>query len=657
MFIIKIISELVYSQKNRLNTMKKIYFVLFLFNISMLFAQEDILEIEKIAESEMKSASRTMEFQANPNTANYDITYHKLEFTVDPAVYFITGKVTTTFKALSNMTTVTFDLTNELTVSSVKSGVTNLSFVQNSNNELVITLPSTVTTGNFATVEINYSGEPAAGEDAFSQSAHNGTPIIWTLSEPFGARDWWPCKQDLNDKIENIDVFITAPSQYVSVSNGVEMSAVTSGSNKTTHFKHQYPIPAYLVAIAVTNYQIFNQTAGTAPNTFPIVNYIYPESYASAVNSLAQTLPIMNFFESTFETYPFSNEKYGHAQCGFGGGMEHTTVSFMGNFSRGLIAHELAHQWFGDKITCGTWKDIWLNEGFATYLSAMVIEHLDGAAAFVNHKRSLTNNITSSPTGNVYLSDTQATNVNRIFSSRLSYNKGAMVLEMLRFKMGDAAFFQALKNYLADADLAFDYAVTTDLKEHLEVVYGQDLTEFFNDWVYNQGYPTYSITAQNWGSGQVRFVINQSQSDASVSFFEMPVPIRVFGANGEQQDFILENTTNGQVFIENVAFSVVDIEFDPNANLISRNSTTNLASEVFTTEKAIVLYPNPTKDIFYIQKPTSTEVQSVTIFNSLGQMVQESFSTEMNVSALPTGIYAVTIKTSEGIFHKKIIKE
>ena len=630
------------------------FFVLGFFS----FAQTEQDDFERMVEAEMKSAAAVHDFQVNPNTQNYDITYHELRFTVDPAVYYISGTVTTIFTALEDMNTITFDLDDALIVSSVTMNGNSLSFVQQASKELVITFQTPLTSGNSGTVVITYAGSPPAnGFGSFVATNHSGTPVLWTLSEPFGARDWWPCKQDLNDKIENIDVFITAPSQYVSVSNGVEMSAVTSGSNKTTHFKHQYPIPAYLVAIAVTNYQIFNQTAGTAPNTFPIVNYIYPESYASAVNSLAQTLPIMDFFEATFETYPFSNEKYGHAQCGFGGGMEHTTVSFMGNFSRGLIAHELAHQWFGDKITCGTWKDIWLNEGFATYLSAMVIEHLDGAAAFVNHKRSLTNNITSSPSGNVYLTDAQATNVSRIFSSRLSYNKGAMVLEMLRFKMGDAAFIQALKNYLADADLAFDYAVTTDLKEHLEVVYGQDLTEFFNDWVYNQGYPTYSITAQNWGSGQVRFVINQSQSDASVSFFEMPVPIRVFGANGEQQDFILENTTNGQVFIENVAFSVVDIEFDPNANLISRNSTTNLASEVFTTEKAIVLYPNPTKETFYIQKPTSTEVQSVTIFNSLGQMVQESFSTEMNVSTLPIGIYAVAIKTSEGTFYKKIIKE
>lgn len=637
--------------------MKKIYFLLFLLNVSLLFAQEDVLEIDKIAEFEMKSAARTMNFQANQNTANYDVTHHKLEFTIDPAVYFITGKVTTTFKALSDMTTVTFDLTNELTVSSVKSGVTNLTFIQNSSNELVITLPTTLTTGNSTSVEINYSGQPASGEDAFTQSTHNGTPIIWTLSEPFGARDWWPCKQDLNDKIDSIDVYITAPSQYVSVANGVQMSATTSGLNKTTHFKHNYPIPAYLVAIAVSNYQIFTQTAGTAPNTFPIVNYIYPENYNSSVNLLAQTLPIMDFFEATFEKYPFSNEKYGHAQCGFGGGMEHTTVSFMGNFSRGLIAHELAHQWFGNKITCGTWKDIWLNEGFATYLSAMVIEHLDGASAFVNHKSSLINNITSNPSGNLYLTDSQATNVSRIFSSRLSYNKGAMVLEMLRFKMGDTAFLQGLKNYLADSDLAFGYAITTDLKEHLETVYGESLTEFFNDWIYNQGYPTYDIMAQNWGSGQVRFVVNQTQSDASVSYFEMPVPVRVFGANGEQQDFILENTSNGQVFLENIAFPVIGVEFDPNKHLISRNSTTNLSKDVFMVDKSIVLYPNPTNNILYIQKPVSIDVQNVTLFNALGQMVQESFSTEINVQSLPKGVYGVVIKTSEGTFHKKIIKE
>lgn len=638
--------------------MKKYYVLLFFFTISFVFAQEGVLETNRIAEAEMKSASQLMSIQVNPNTLNYDVTYSKLEFTVNPAVYFITGKVTTTFKALNNMTTVTFDLTDQLTVSTVKQGTTNLSFVQNTSDELVITLPSTLTTGNFATVEINYSGAPASGEQAFTRSTHSGTPIIWTLSEPFGARDWWPCKQDLNDKIDSVDVYITAPSQYVSVANGIEPEApVISGSNKTTHFQHNYPIPAYLVAIAVTNYQVYNQTAGIEPNTFPIVNYIYPESYSAAVVSLAQTPVIMDLFENLFEAYPFSAEKYGHAQCGFGGGMEHTTVSFMGNFSRGLIAHELAHQWFGDKITCGTWKDIWLNEGFATYLSAITIENLDGLDAFITQKTSMVDFITSSPIGNVYLTDTQATSVSRIFSSRLSYNKAAMVLEMLRFKMGDEGFFQAIINYLADPNLAFKYAVTTDLKTHLEAVYGQDLTEFFEDWIYNQGYPSYTITAQNWGEGQAKFVINQTQSDASVSYFEMPVPVRVFGASGQQADLVLNNTFDGEVIIANVPFSITGVVFDPEKHLISRNNSATLGNEDFNMVDAIVVFPNPSTDFIQIQMPTSLVLEKATIYNSLGQKIAEHNSLDFSVSHLSTGVHYLQIETSEGTYHKKFIKK
>jgi aminopeptidase N len=395
--------------------MKKTYLFLLCFSISFVFAQKNISIINSIAEAEMKSASQLMSVQVNPNTANYDITYHKLEFTINPTVKFVTGKITTTYTALANMNTITFDFANQLTVSSVKKGVTNLTFVEDANNQLIITLPSTQTTGTSATIEISYSGVPPAnGFDSFVQSTHNGSPIIWTLSEPFGARDWWPCKQDLNDKINNIDVYITNPSQYTAVSNGVQIGVpVVSGANKTTRFSHNYPIPAYLIAIAVTNYQVYNQTAGlTTP--FPIVNYIYPENYDTAVADLSQTPAIMNLFETLFEPYPFRNEKYGHAQFSWGGGMEHTTVSFMQNFSRGLIAHELGHQWFGNKVTCGTWKDIWLNEGFATYLAALVIENLDGVDSFITEKDGMINFITSSPTGNVYLTDAQATNVNRI---------------------------------------------------------------------------------------------------------------------------------------------------------------------------------------------------------------------------------------------------
>src|SRR5690606_17633816 len=145
------------------------------------------------------------------------------------------------------------------------------------------------------------------------------------------------------------------------------------------------------------------QLAGTAPNTFPIINYFYPENFNTASTQVAVTFPIMDLFEEKFGTYPYANENYGHAQFGGGGGMEHTTVSFMGGFSRNLIAHELAHQWFGNKVTCGSWQDIWINEGFATYLAGLVIEHLDGEDNFVSWKNGLIDNITSQNGGSAYI--------------------------------------------------------------------------------------------------------------------------------------------------------------------------------------------------------------------------------------------------------------
>ena len=640
--------------------MKKTYLFILYLSISSVFAQNYLSKTNSIAEAEMKTAVQQLNIEVNPNTANYNITYHRLEFTVNPAVKFITGKVFTTYTALSNMTTVTFDFANQLTASSIKLGATNLAFVENTNNELIITLPATQTTGTSATVEINYSGiPPANGFDSFVQTTHNGSPIIWTLSEPFGARDWWPCKQDLNDKIDAIDVYVTAPSQYVSVSNGIETEApVINGANKTTHFHHGYPIPAYLIAIAVTNYQIYNQTAGTAPNTFPIVNYIYPENYASSVVDLDQTLEIMNLFETLFEPYPFRNEKYGHAQFSWGGGMEHTTVSFMYNFDRQLIAHEMGHQWFGDKVTCGTWKDIWLNEGFATYLAALVVENLDGVDAFVTEKAGMIDYITSSPAGNVYLTDAQATNVNRIFDSRLSYNKGAMVLEMLRFKLGDALFFQGGRNYLSNANYAYKYAVTTDFKTQMETVYGQSLTEFFNDWIYNQGYPTYAITAQNWGVGQAKFVINQTQSDFSVSYFEMPVPVRIFGAGGQQADLVLNNTSNGQILITNVPFPITSVEFDPQRRLIAAaSSTVTLGNQNFDLDSAVSIYPNPSSDEVHIQIPGTLTLEKVIVYNNLGQKVLENSTLDFSVNSLSTGVHYVNIKTTNGTYHKKFIKK
>ena len=642
--------------------MKKTTQIFFVLMTSFCFSQSTDSEFNGMVESEMKSASTIMNVQVNPNTQNYDVTYHELRFTANPnsTTASISGVVKTTFTALANMNTITFDMATELVVSSVTMNSTSLTFSQ-SNYELNINFPSTISTGTSATVTITYSGIPPTAEGAFTRGTHSGTPVIFTLSEPFGARDWWPCKQDLNDKINSFDMYITAPSAFNSVSNGLQISRVVTGLNATTHFRHLYPIPAYLVVLNITNYQVYNQQGGlgtVASPYFPIVNYLYPETNTAATQTQLEATPtIINLYESLLEPYPFRNEKYGHAQFGWGGGMEHSTVSSMFNFSRDLIAHEMAHQWFGDKITCGTWKDIWLNEGLTEYMSGLVYENLDGAATFVSWKNSKINSITSQPGGATYLSDAGALNVNTIFSSRLSYNKGSMIAHMLRWKMGDALFFQALKSYLADPALAYGYAVTANFKSHLEAAYGSSLTEFLNDWLFNQGYPTYDIVAQNWGAGQAKITVNQTQSHASVSFFEMPLQIRLSGSGGLTHDVVVNNTTNAEEFIVSVPFVVTGVTFDPNKHIVSKNNTTTLGRESFDINKAVSVYPVPAENELTIQFPNNIILNKVEIYNSLGQLIATETKNVINTSQLSSGVHFLKIETSEGVFHKNFIKK
>ncbi len=637
-----------------------------IFLIPLCFSAQDYNEtLSSIREAEFKSALKKMAYRVNPNTGNYNLKYHRLEFNLDPSVNFISGDVTTYFEAKENMNAITFDLADNMTVSQVLQRGNPLSFVQNLNDELVITFDTTQNQGILDSLTISYSGSPTAstpGFGSFEQTTHNGDPIIWTLSEPYGALDWWPCKQDLNDKIDSIDVYITTPhfnpsnEEYIAVSNGLEQSQVVNGPNKTTYFKHRHPIPAYLIAVAVTNYEVYNHTVPNNGNTFDIVNYVFPENLASAQLDTPITVDIMNLFSTLFEEYPFADEKYGHAQFGWGGGMEHTTVSFMGSFNRNLIAHELAHQWFGNKITCGSWKDIWLNEGFATYLSGLTIENLDGNSAFTTWKQQRINSITNLPNGSVYLTDADTTNVGRIFSGRLSYDKGAMVLHMLRKKLGDTDFFQGLKNYLSDANHAYAYAKTEDFIAIMETTSGQDLTEFFNDWLYNQGYPSYTIQWHQSGN-QLNTTISQTQSDPSVSFFEVPIPIKVNGTLGEELYFTLENVTNGQTFSNTVNFTINSIVFDPEKNIISKNNSIVLGIQENELSKSLQIFPNPTSSSISIQKPDSLEISEIRIFNTIGQLLyQQSWTPKIDLTTFSTGLFIVQFQTNKGTINKSLLK-
>lgn len=621
-----------------------------------------------ISEAEAKAAMPLFGQRINANTGNYDLKYHRLRLNVDPAQSFISGEITSYFVAKENLNTITFDLANNMNVSNVTQRGASIPFTRNGNEELVVTLPQSQNQGVLDSLTVSYSGDPvSSGFGSFESTTHNGDPIMWTLSEPFGAKAWWPCKQDLNDKIDKIDVYITTPrynnqnEEYMAVSNGLEIGQTVQGNSKTTHYKHQYAIPAYLIAFAVTNYSVYSHQVANNGNPFNIVNYVYPEDLQYAQSNTPVTVNIMNFYTNLVGEYPFADEKYGHAQFGWGGGMEHTTVSFMNNFNRGLIAHELGHQWFGDKVTCGSWQDIWLNEGFATYMSGMVIENFDGNNAFKSWKQNQTSSITSRTYGSVYVPSQDTTSVGRIFSSRLTYNKGSMVLHMLRKKVGDANFFQGLKNYLNNPQLAYGYAKTADFRAEMEAISGQDLMEFFNDWIYGEGYPTFRIGYNQTDGENVTLNISQIQSDPSVSYFETDLPIRFLGTQGQTKDIVLSNNVNDQDFYENVGFQVQQIIIDPENDIVTGYNDVILANSDFNFENALQVYPNPAENKIFIDKPSEVEIYSVSIFNLLGQhLYKKDYSSEgsegIDISNFSNGLLFVEIKSTSGLIVKKVIK-
>ena len=203
---------------------------------------------------------------------NFDVHYYRCEWNVDPAINFINGKVTSIFTMTATGNSITYDLDNILSVDSVLYHDTKISFQQDTNKTISLTFPANLASNQTDSVSIFYRGTPTkTGFGSFTQTTHAGIPVIWTLSEPYGGRDWWPCKNGLSDKADSIDVFLTHPATYTGTSNGVLQQSVPNGSNLTDWYKHRYPIATYLVAFEVTNFVVLSDTVQVASSVLPLI--------------------------------------------------------------------------------------------------------------------------------------------------------------------------------------------------------------------------------------------------------------------------------------------------------------------------------------------------------------------------------------------------
>lgn len=621
---------------------------------------EDIL---KQAKSELSIKEKHF-FQSQNSTqfngSNMDVTHYGAYWWINPANDSIRGKVAIAFNAIGPMDAIQLDFAANLKVDSVKFRNTKVNSSFTSAYTLSIPLLQTVPNGQKDSIVVWYHGRPAASDmGSFSRFVHDTGPLIYTLSEPYGAKDWWPCKQSLVDKPDSIDVTIYTPSPYVGVSNGLLVGQSAQNGIRTYHWKHRYPIATYLVAIAVSNYSHFRLNAVLGGDTLPIDNYCYPQFLPDWQTNMPAIVGIIQDFDTVISPYPFKKEKYGHAQFPFGGGMEHQTITFMGGTNFDLQAHELAHHWFGDYVTCASWKDIWLNEGFATYMACYELDRA-GIASWKMQAASMIDGIGSDSTGSVLCTDT--TNVGRIFDGRLSYGKGAFLVRMLRWRLGDAAFWIGIRNYLHSPAHKYGFARTADLQHFLEQASGQNLQEFFNDWFVGQGQPKVSV-AYNCCGASSSFTVSQIPSHSSVSFFEMEkVPVVLQAFNGEKQEFTFSFTSNQQVVaLPETGFEIDSILIDPEHYHLAKFAPFKvpITGAVKNRVPSFELFPMPGTD--HIQVKSNSEITEIEVFDVFGKrtlhLKPAADLVTVSLQPMPTGFYWIKVQTNGQSLLKRFSKE
>jgi aminopeptidase N len=606
-----------------------------------------------------------------------DATYYGLDLNITYSPNYLRGATTVHFRVnVPSLRQFYLDFNTNMKVDSVKSGAQRLTYTH-ANNRLSITLPQALTRAQGGSVRVFYQGLPStpnAGltDQAFVFSTHETTrdPLVYTLSEPYGASDWFPCKDVPADKADSSAVNITMPALFVSASNGV-LQGITENPDgtKTYRWKNSYPIAQYLISIACSNYAQYDNPFTYNGVTMPVTHFIFPEDLTAVRASLTSTNTMLRVFSDLFGTYPFIREKYGHAQFRWSGGMEHQTLSSMvrgAMIGPDIIAHELMHQWFGDKITCRDWQNIWLNEGFATYGEALYAEATGGRTAYmayVNNDMAQARNAA----GTLYVQNVNS--LNEIFSGNRSYAKGAVVLHMLRGVLGDSTFFRGMRAYANAPALAYNTAVTEDFQRVMEQQSGRSLGYFFRQWIYGERFPAYQWSvAPIAGTNQAVLRIQQGAS-TNPSSFTMPVQVTLESAVGNQTLTIF-NDQPVQSFTLTGSGPVTGAVFDPN-NWILKTATQvapPAGSSVLAVQEALDLrvFPNPTADQltveFTMQQPGPV---TLLLVNLLGQPVATYPETSVPVgpqrrtvsfSSVPAGQYVLRLETADGVRSAAVIR-
>lgn len=600
----------------------------------------------------------------------YDIKHLKFNISLTNISTAISGDVTTTAVTnVSGFDSYVFELDAQQTIDSVKIN-NQLRTVASAGALRTVSLPAALPAGTSFTAQVFYHGQPQSGSGFFQAgmnhvvASSSGTHIMYTLSDPYRANEWWPCKQSVLDKIDSVDMWITVDANLKAGSNGLLKNVTPMPGNKNRfEWKTRYAINYYLISATVAPYSDYSYYMhfSNSTDSMLVQNYIYDSvNYLTPTRkaNLDLTGHIIDEFSQLFGRYPFWEEKYGHCMAEpLGGGMEHQTMSTMGFTDPLLIAHELGHQWWGDHVTYGRWNDIWLSEGMATYCEQLFLEAFS-TPANVLFKRMSDFNSAAQASGSVYLHDDTLDDA-RIFNGNLTYAKGGAVAHMLRYMAPtDSLFFATLRQF--QQQFAFGNAVTTDLQNIAEQLYGRDLDTFFQQWIYKEGYPTYSAKWYQNGN-TVYFQLNQGTSKpSSQAFFTMPVEVRFTWPQG---DTIVKvyHTHTGQIFSFDAPHAMTVMNIDPNLNILRKLSsivndpTLHVANTASSNE--IWVLPNPTTDTWQVSRvPAKARLE---LYNVAGQRLWKGrgeTSYTIPAAHLPGGIYLLWVSDGDTRKSYKLVR-
>ncbi|GAA3961343.1 M1 family aminopeptidase [Hymenobacter antarcticus] len=481
--------------------------------------------------------------------------------------------------------------------------------------------------------------------------------VTWSLSEPFSAHEWFPCKQILTDKADSSDVWVTTALSNKVGSNGVLVRTVALPNNKVRYeWKSRNPIDYYLISVAVAPYlEYVNYANPVGGPRVPIVNYVYNQATLNYYQAEIDRTPgFIENFSALFGLYPFANEKYGHSMAPLGGGMEHQTMTTQDGFDFTLTAHELGHQWWGDNVTCASWSDIWLNEGFASYSEYLSLQAFSTPA---NARNWLDNSLTYAQrsSGSVYVADT--TNVGRIFDYYLSYKKGAGVVHMLRYLLNDdTKFFRALRTY--QTQFGGSTARTADLQRVFEAEAGRSLGYFFQQWFMGRGYPTFTGRWNQGGSNFVLRVTETASVPASTPFFDTDVDYRLTFSDGTTQTVRLRQSQPTETFSLTVNGTVTSVAVDPNQWVMDlptaapTRDNTLLATRAIAGNAPLQLFPNPCRDQLQLSALPALGRVSAQVLDATGRVVLRqsvvAAQPQLDTHTLAPGLYYLRLLGTAG---------